>query len=199
MAKTRRLLMLYDCDRCNFTFKKKDLRKQRGMHLCDGCYDTVLEIDPINIKWRSSRDNSTSIDPVTTPIIFNVSTSITVGRSQTKTREGSNDAYEMYVVGSGGPVTSISAMPGGTFLVLIGTSDTNRVSIVTNASLDIRDGGGVLCDGSTMMLVYNSITSKWIETSRQNVLPYVVAAAPSGPSLYSEDFAYNTDVAYTGA
>jgi hypothetical protein len=162
--------MLYDCDRCMFTFKKKNLRKQRGMHLCDACYDTVLEIAPVNIKWRSSRDNSTSILPVTTPIVFTItSAGITaVSRSQTNTREGQNNAYEMLVIGQPTAIsasTQIVAMPQGTLLTLQGTDDTNYVTIKAGNGTDLTTDM-VLKNGSVLSLVYNATSALWCETSR---------------------------------
>jgi hypothetical protein len=183
-----------------FTFKKKNLRKQRGMHLCDACFDTVLEIEPVNVKWRSARDNGTSIAPVTTPTTFSVAASaaLTVSRSQTKTREGVVNNYEMMVAGATGVVyiNSISAMPQGAILTLQGTSDTNIVFIPARTGLDLVDGGAGLANGSTMTLVYNAAANTWIETSRMLTVPYHPIGA--GPSLYNDDFVYNFDVAYTG-
>ena len=170
MSNRRHALMLYDCDRCMFTFKKKDLRKQRGMHLCDACYDTVLEIDPVNIKWRSSRDNSTSIAPVTVPIVFTITAAgiTAVGRSQTKTREGQNNAYEMQVVGLPTTITAnpqIASMPNQTLLILQGTSNVNYVIIKAGNGTDLTTDM-VLKNGNVLSLVYNSTSALWCETSR---------------------------------
>jgi len=30
----------YDCDRCGWTYDKRELRRQRGMLLCDKCFDS---------------------------------------------------------------------------------------------------------------------------------------------------------------
>jgi hypothetical protein len=168
--KSRNNIQLYDCNRCDFTFKKKDLRKQRGMLLCEACFDTVLEIEPVNVKWRSSRDNSTSIDPVTTPTVFTITTAgiTAVGRSQTKTREGGNSAYEMQVVGLPTVVTAptqIAPMPQGTLLVLQGTSDNYYVTIKAGNGTDLTSDM-TLKSGNVLSLVYNATSALWCETSR---------------------------------
>lgn len=162
--------MLYDCDRCQFTFKKKDLRKQRGMHLCEPCYDSVLEIEPINIRWRSARDNSTSMAAPTVPITFTITTSgiQAVSRSQTPTREGQTNNYQMLVAGLPTVVTAttqIAVMPQGTMLTLVGTSDTNYVTIKAGNGTDLATDM-VLKNGNVLSLVYNATSARWCETSR---------------------------------
>ena len=140
------------------------------MWLCDMCFDTVLEIEPVNVKWRSPRDNSTSLDPVTTPIVFTITTAgiTAVGRSQTKTREGQTTNYEMQVVGFPTTVTAnpqIAAMPQGTLLVLQGTNNTNFVIIKAGNGTDLTSDM-FLGNGNTLSLVYNSTSALWCETSR---------------------------------
>lgn len=102
-------LTLYDCDRCKFTYKKSILRKQRGMFLCDPCFDTTLEIEPFNARFLSPRFNATSIVAVTSPIIFPISSTgiTTLMNSQLYTRDGPSNSYIMYIVGIPG-ISSIT-------------------------------------------------------------------------------------------
>ena len=163
-------LQLYDCDRCMFTFKKKSLRKQRGMLLCDACFDTTLEIEPLNVKWLSHRDNSTSIAAVNTPTVFTVTTAgiTAVGQSNKREREGVVTTYYMQVVELPTVVTAptqIAAMPDKTLLVLQGTSDTYSVTISVGNGTDLTSPM-VLKNGSTLSLVYNTTSAQWCETSR---------------------------------
>lgn len=170
MSPKRNSPQLYDCDRCMFTFKKKSLRKQRGMLLCDACFDTTLEIEPINVKWVSPRNNSTSIAAVTNPVVFTITTAgvTTVSRSQVPTRESGTNNYHMKVVGLPTVITAstqIAAMPQGTLLTLEGTSDVNSVTISVGNGTDLTEPM-VLKDGSTISLVYNATSALWCETSR---------------------------------
>ena len=133
---------LYDCDRCMFTFPKRELKMQRGMRLCEACFDTVLEIAPVNMKWLSARSNSTTTTAMTNPTVFTITSAgiTSISRSQIKTREGVNRSYEMYVVGSPTIITAdpqITAMPHGTLLVLIGTSHSNTVTLKAGNGTDL--------------------------------------------------------------
>jgi hypothetical protein len=179
------------------TFKKIDLRKQRGMLLCDGCFDTVLEIEPVNVKWQSPRDNSTSLTAVTSPTVYTLSTgSISfVGRSQTNTREGSKNEYEMQVIGATDLVVidSIAGMPDGTHLVLKGTSDTLRVAVRNSPTIYLMGKSVVLWDGSTLELVYSVALGQWRESSRFGTTQYAV------PLNYNVDLSYTVNyLSYTG-
>lgn len=61
-------LQLYNCDRCGFTFRKHILKKQRGLLLCNPCLDSLpLDLDPLHVRWRSPRADSTTVTPVTEP------------------------------------------------------------------------------------------------------------------------------------
>lgn len=140
------------------------------MLLCDGCFDTTLEIEPVNIKWRSIRDNSTTITAVTSPTVFTVTTAgiTAIGKSQTKVREGQSSVYEMDIVGLPTVVTAnpqIVAMPQGTLLILKGTSDTNYVTIKAGNGTDLLTDM-VLKSGNVLSLVYNTTSALWCETSR---------------------------------
>ncbi len=161
---------LYDCIRCMFTFKKKDLKKQRGMLLCDACFDTTLEIEPVNMKLRSYRANSTTTTAVNSPTVFTITTAgITfLGRSQVSVREGVRNNYQMDVVGS---PTSITANPQitpglqGTILTLVGTDDTNYVILKAGNGTDLISDMK-LGKGGIITLVYSTVSSLWCETSR---------------------------------
>lgn len=162
---------LYDCDRCKFTYRKIDLRKQRGMLLCDPCFDTTLEIPPVNMKVLSPRANSTSTAAVTSPIVFTITSAgiAALSKSQIFTREGTTNSFVMYVVGSG-PITvtaatQIAAGIQGTLLTLVGTDDTNYVIISTGNGTDLTTKK-TLKNGNTLSLVYNTTSSLWCETSR---------------------------------
>lgn len=153
-----------------FTFKKKNLRRQRGMLLCESCFDTVLEIEPVNVKWNSPRDNSTSTAAVNNPLVFTITTAgiTAIGNSQTSTREGQVRNYQMYVVGLPTIVTSaiqITPMPQGTFLTLVGTDDTNYVTIKAGNGTDLTSDMQ-LKNGNVLSLVYNATSALWCETSR---------------------------------
>jgi len=161
---------LYDCDRCMFTFKKKDLRRQRGMLLCSSCFDTVLEIEPLNIRFQSPRENSTSIDAVNVPTVFTITTAgvTALSNSQNFLRQGVTNSYVMHVVGSPTTVTAstqIVAGTQGTLLTLYGTSDTNYVIIKAGNGTDLTSQM-ILKNGNTLSLVYNSTSALWCETSR---------------------------------
>lgn len=161
---------LYDCDRCMLTYKKHELRRQRGMLLCSGCFDTVLEIAPLNIKFLSPRENSTSITAVTSPSIFSLTTAgvTALSQSQVHAREGIRNSYVMYVSGSPTTITAnpqIVAGTQGTLLTLVGTSDTSYVIVSTSSGTDLTQQM-VLKNGNTLSLVYNTTSSLWCETSR---------------------------------
>lgn len=161
---------LFDCDRCKFTYLKSELRKQRGMLLCDPCFDTTLEIAPVNLKLFSPRANSTTTTAVNNPIIFSISTAgvTALTKSQNFTREGTTNSFVMYVVGLPTTVTAstqIVAGQQGTLLTLVGTSDTNYVIISTGHGTDLTSQM-VLKNGNQLSLVYNTTSSLWCETSR---------------------------------
>lgn len=161
---------LYDCDRCKFTYKKKDLRKQRGMLLCDPCFDTVLEIAPLNIRFTSFRDNSNTTVAVHSPAIFTITTAgvTALAKSQTHNREGTTNSFVMNVVGVPTTITANPQMVSGiqgTLLTLVGTSDTNYVIVQTGNGTDLTSKH-TLKNGNTLSLVYNAVSALWCETSR---------------------------------
>jgi len=79
---------LYDCDRCGSQFKKKKLKKQKGLWVCQSCYDDARENKSINMRLGTPRTAGTSEDfgdgswggyrwglgwaAVTTPEIFTI-------------------------------------------------------------------------------------------------------------------------------
>lgn len=161
---------LYDCDRCMFTYKKSELRRQRGMLLCSACFDTTLEIAPLNIRFRSPRENSTTITAVNTPTVFTVTTAgvTALSQSQPHLREGVRNNYLMYVVGFPTTITAISQIvPAvqGTLLTLVGTDNTNYVVVAAGNGTDMTVKH-TLRNGNTLSLVYNATSSLWCETSR---------------------------------
>ena len=163
-------IQLYDCERCMFTFKKKDLRRQRGMLLCDPCFDSALEIEPINAKFMSPRANSTTTTAVFSPTVFTITTAgvTALMKSQNYNREGTTNSFVMQVVGLPTTVTAnpqIVAGQQGTLLTLVGTDNTNYVIISAGNGTDLTSQA-VLKSGNTLSLVYNTTSSLWCETSR---------------------------------
>lgn len=163
-------LTLYDCDRCMFTYKKSQLRKQRGMLLCDPCFDSVLEIEPVNIPLLSPRANSTTMTAVTNPTVFTITTAgiTALSNSQTFTRQGVTNFFQMYVVGIPTTITASTQIVAGrnsTLLTLVGTSDTNYVIVKAGNGTDLTSQM-VLKNGNTLSLVYSTTASRWQETSR---------------------------------
>lgn len=166
----RSKLTLYECDRCKFQYRKVTLRKQRGMLLCDPCFDSVLEIEPVNLPLLSPRSNSTSTTAVTSPSVFTITTAgvTALSRSQSFTREGVTNSYVMNVVGLPTTITAatqIVAGTQGTLLTLVGTSDTNYVIVSTGHGTDLTSTM-VLKSGNVLSLAYNATSSLWCETSR---------------------------------
>lgn len=161
---------LYDCDRCMFTYKKHELRRQRGMLLCSACFDSVLEIAPLNVRFTSPRENSTSTAAVRTPTVFTITTAGITALSQsfTHSRQGPLNSYQMNVVGIPTTVTAnpqIVAGQQGTLLTLLGTDNTNYVIIQAGNGTDLTQQM-VLKSGNVLSLVFNSTSSLWCETSR---------------------------------
>jgi len=163
-------LTLYDCDRCMFTYKKHTLRKQRGMYLCESCFDTTLEIEPLNMKFNSPRSDSTTITAVNNPTVFTVTTAgiTALNNSHINRRGNYNKSFVMHVVGSPTTITANPQIVAGSvnnLLTIIGTSDSNYVTIKAGNGTDIATDM-VLRNGSIITLVYNTTSSLWCETSR---------------------------------
>lgn len=163
-------LTLYDCDRCMFTYKKKDLRRQRGMLLCDPCFDSVLEIEPVNLKLRSPRSNSNTVTAENNPTVFTIGTAgVTyLSSSYLRTRMGVTNSFVMDVVGLPTNITATSQIVGatqGTLLTLVGTDDVNYVIINVGNGTDLTIPM-ILKNGTSISLVYNASSGTWWETSR---------------------------------
>jgi len=155
---------LYDCDRCGFTYKKHQLRRQRGMLVCGSCVDDLTKIKYPSPRFFSPRDNSSSVAAGSEPTIFPISAAgITdISQSRDYTREGGRRVYHMYIVGDGGPIV-VSASPPivysltGDLLTLSGTSDTNTVTLQDAGDLALIGGlPAVLSDGDSITFVFNA-------------------------------------------
>lgn len=159
---------LYDCDRCGFTYKKQQLRRQRGMLVCGSCVDDLTRIKHPNPRFFSPRDDSTSVAAGSEPTIFPISAGTginSITQSREYTREGGRSIYHMFIVGDGGPV-DITANPQivdgiqGDILTLTGTSDTNTVTLDDASDLALIGGGSVILgDGDSITFVYNTFTT----------------------------------------
>ena len=165
-------LQLYNCDRCGLTFRKHILKKQRGMLLCNPCLDSLpLDLEPLHVRWRSPRANSTTTTPVTSPIVFTVTHDgvTSLNRSQNFLREGVRKSFVMYIVGDGAVVVDgdpqIASAQDGTLLTLIGTSDTNSVTFSTANNL-ILTSPIVIKNDTILTVVYDANAQVWRETSR---------------------------------
>ena len=158
-------LQKYDCDRCGFTYKKTQLKRQRGMLLCEGCRDNLKKIKQPNPRWMSPRDNSLSVNPVNSPTVYTISAATGIDalrQSREYSREGGRRHFFMHIVSDGGAV-DISASPQivaglqGDVLTLYGTSDTNTIQLDDAAGVHlINDYSMVLKDGDSITLVYNA-------------------------------------------
>ena len=167
-------LQKYDCDRCGFTYKKSDLRRQRGMLLCCDCKDDLTKIPTPNPHWMSPRDNSDSTDAVNTSTVYTISAATGIsalGQSRTYSQEGSRRHFHMHVVSDGGAIT-LTASPQivaglqGDILTLTGTSDTNTIQMDDGLGVAMsNDYAMVLEDNDSITFVYNT-SSGWGETSR---------------------------------
>lgn len=163
-------LTLYDCDRCMFTYRKSNLRKQRGMLLCEACFDGILEIEPVNLQLSSPRFNSTTVSAVTNPIVFTVTSAgvTALSQSQNFLREGNTNSFVMFVVGLPTVITATSQIVAArdqTLLTLVGTSDTNFVIVNVGNGTDVTRIM-VLKSGNTISFVYSAARGSWQETSR---------------------------------
>jgi hypothetical protein len=186
-----------------FTFKRSELRKQRGMMLCEGCFDSVLEIQPINIKWGSPRSNATSLTAVNNPTVFTIGTAgVTfLGQSHPTTRDGRHLGYTMHVTGvagsTGGAVLSdpqIVAGNDGDVVTFYGTSDALPLVFQQGNGTDLAYPVKIL-NGQSITFAYDASTTTWKETSR-----YLVenTRLVFGPMLYNDDYEYNYDAPYIG-
>lgn len=110
--------------------------------------------------------NSTLVGVV--PILKLVSTSTTLADGATLTQ-----SHPIHLVdGSGGPVTLSLATPitvptANQLLILVGTDDTNSVTIEDGGTVKLN-GEIVLGEYDILVLVYNTTKSLWIEITRNN-------------------------------
>ena len=184
-----------DCNRCGFTYKKSQLRRQRGLLLCDACRDDTRKIQQPNPRWGSPRAGSTSTDPVNSPTVYTISAATGIsalGQSRTYSQEGSRRHFHMHVVSDGGAITITASPPivagvQGDVLTLTGTSDTDTITIPDNdAVMLILDQPVTLGNNDSITFVYNAsfgdplgewgddawgsdwggISAAWTETSR---------------------------------
>jgi hypothetical protein len=159
-------LQKYDCDRCGFTYKKHQLRRQRGQLLCSSCRDDIRDILAPRPRFFSPRDNSTSVEPVTEPTVFSISAGTGINflaNSREFSQEGGRDTYYMEVIGDGGPIDIVSnpqIVDGqhGDILTLRGNSDINTITLEDSGELHLNGNWGnkiTLGDGDTITFVYN--------------------------------------------
>lgn len=149
-------LQKYDCDRCGFTFVKKDLLRQKGLLVCNDCFDAP---DPSSrVEWGFYGAQSGTDKTVST---------ITAVGGITRSE------YHMLIQGDG--AITVSATPQiavGTdkqLLVLEGYSDTNTITLADGNGLQLRAGKGItLKKGTIIAFVYNESSSLWVETSRSD-------------------------------
>ena len=189
-------LQKYDCDRCGFTYKKTQLKRQRGLLLCCDCRDDLKKIKQPNPRWMSPRDNSLTTTPVNAPTVYTISAATGIDalrQSRDYDHEGGRRQFHMYIVSDGGAV-DITADPQivsglhGDILTLHGTSNTDTIKFEDTRALHMNGGRPVtLHDGDTITFVYNedgtylrgwgyfywgdgqgydTLSSGWVETSR---------------------------------
>jgi len=156
-------LQKYDCDRCGVTYKKNQLKRQRGMLLCGDCRDNLKKIKQPNPRWMSPRDNSLSVDPVNTPTVYTISAAAGINalrQSRDYDHEGGRRHFYMDVISDGGPI-DISANPQivaalqGDVLTLHGTSDINTIKLEDSSTVHLTEDFIILGNGDSITLVYN--------------------------------------------
>jgi hypothetical protein len=172
---TQSTLQKYDCDRCGFTYKKDQLRRQRGMLVCGDCWDNLKKIPQPKPRWRSPREDSDTTTPVNNPTVYTISAATgvtTLGQSVELTREGGRRNFYMRVVSNGGAI-SISASPQivagtqGDVLTLHGTSNTDTIKLNDTSTVKLAgDSPMTLTDGDSITLVYDTSLVCWTECSR---------------------------------
>ena len=174
-----------NCDRCGFKYKKNKLRKNKGLFVCDPCFDDTKENKSINMKLGSERSNATTTTAVNTSTIFTITAaggitpSNSVSTAETYSANLSitptttisfSNSYYMKVVGDGAinitAVPQISAGQNGDKLTLEGISDTNYVLLEDGTGVELRNGSIYIGNGDIISLVYDTVKSKWVEVSR---------------------------------
>lgn len=91
---------------------------------------------------------------------------------------GTQPFQRIKVAGSGAAVTMATTLAGGTdgmTILFIGDDSTNTVTIAQNDASNgfILNGDVVLSKFSTLLVQYDSATSRWVEVSRNMIASYV--------------------------
>jgi hypothetical protein len=154
-------------------FKKSTLRRQRGLQVCNKCFDKPQEIAPLDMKKNSYRVNGTSITAENSPTTFTFGTGgiTAISQSQNPSRYGSTRVFFMRVASTGGAV-DITANPqivvgtNGDRLTLQGTSSSATLKLDTGTGLRLNGGSIILSTDVSINLVYSSGSAAWVETSR---------------------------------
>ena len=164
MVQLKSIWQKHQCDRCGFTYKKKNLKRQRGLLVCCDCYDGYISA-PVYPKWGSERPNGTTVTAVTEPVVFSITTAgiTALGQSFDYDNDGVHYHHTMYVQGSGGAITLssiVAATAQGVVLTLRGDSDTNTITINESSNIQlIEDNPITLKEGDTLSLVFQSSLS----------------------------------------
>jgi len=177
---------IYDCDRCNFRYKKSQLKLQKGLLICPDCYDDVKENKSIDMKLGSNpRTDSDTTTAVESPTVFSITAAggITASHSTDSVSSRSvtleigvsinfGSSYYMKIVGSGGAI-NITADPqivvgqAGDILTLQGTNDTNTVLLEDGTGVELVGGVSfTIGNNDVITLVYDNTKTKWVEVSR---------------------------------
>lgn len=141
------------------------LKRQRGMLLCEDCRDNLKKIITPKPRWSSPRDNSLTTVPVNNPTVYTISAATGINalrQSRDYDHEGGRRNFHMYVVSDGGAITVVADPPivaglQGDILSLTGTSDTDTVQINDADTVALINGyPAVLGSGDTITFVYNT-------------------------------------------
>jgi len=165
----------YDCDRSGFTYRKCDLKRQRGLLVSPDEFDDLYKIENLNTRWGSPRENSDTTTAGSSPTVFTISAGTGINslqQSQEYREDGVHVHFFMHVVGDAAP-TDLSANPqivagnNGDVLTLYGTDDTNYILLEDGNGLSLIGGEAMqLKDTDSITLVYTSSDTTWRETSR---------------------------------
>lgn len=91
---------------------------------------------------------------------------------------GTQPFQRIKVKSSGGPLSMATTLAGGTdgmTILFIGDDSTNTITIAQNDAANgwILNGDVVLSKYSTLLVQYDSTTSRWVEISRNMIASYV--------------------------
>lgn len=164
---------LATCDQCGQDCAYIELRRQRGILVCRDCFDTPTEIAPLNARFGSARENSTSTAAVSSAVVFSFGTAgiTTVDNSLSYSREGARRVFYMRVKSTGGAVDitanpQISAGSNYDRLTLQGVSDSDTLKIDDGDGVRLIEGPIILKRDVSLNLSYDTASSVWRETSR---------------------------------